>query len=239
LEVPSAYLEQDFYAMRFAVLRWSDDRDLRVSERLVLHPFVLRTIPAGDDDGWQEIRDLYLATNLDGGEKPDEATLELVSDSLRTAIVDPLRQLVEQQRAQMWCVVADGKVVAVAPIVIGQSFARFQAIAIRPDWQGHALCSALIRAVVADVSCNPAVHDIVLVAEQGSAAERLYRSLGFEVVERSLHLVRGGATEYWRMTNREQDRRPWEVSLQGRFTSSRNSFLYQKGANSCGLMLAK
>lgn len=205
MEVPSAYIEQDFYALRFATLRWSDDRDLRVSERSVRHPFVVRTIPADDDDGWREILDVYVAVNNVGVDTPDEISVDLIIDSLRESITEPLRRLVKQHRAQMWCVVADGKVVAVAPLVIGHSLARFQAIATHPHWQGRGLCSALIRAVVADISGNPAVHDIVLVSEQGSAAERLYRSLGFAVVERSLHLVHGGATEYWRMQNRGQD----------------------------------
>ena len=203
VEVPAAYVDAGFFALRFSVLARSAQAAPPPVSHLQREAFVVRELAADDVDAWNDVLALYAYVQFDGP-MPDEVDDDLIESSVRDATVDPLRELVRRGRARMWVIVAGGEFVAAAPLVQQDSVARFQAIVTHPNWRGRGLCSQLIEHAIANCHGGRDV-EVVLVTEHGSAAERLYQQLGFTTVERSLHLVRGPAMAYWEMSGRGRD----------------------------------
>lgn len=97
------------------------------------------------------------------------------------------------QDAGAWLTVTDDQGLAgQLGIFVGDGLARFQAVETRGDVRGRGIAAALLAAGCAFASDRVPGVPITIVAEQRSNAARLYRALGFELVETTLAASRAG-----------------------------------------------
>ena len=68
--------------------------------------------------------------------------------------------------------------------------ARYQAVETHPDFRRRGLATALLHAAGLHATGQLDAHTLVIVADTGSDALRLYRSLGFAGAERQVQLLR-------------------------------------------------
>jgi len=90
------------------------------------------------------------------------------------------RDLVAAGLARWWGAWRDGRLVGSAGLVADATLARFQEVKVAPAHRRRGIASALVSAMVADHLTGPrAPAPLVIVAERGSSAARIYRSVGF------------------------------------------------------------
>lgn len=139
---------------------------------------------AGDD--WTEMLDLSIAIGAEQGFDPASHAgfLGRRQATYRHRIA---------QGAGMWLIARDDAGVAgQLGIFVGDRLARFQAVETRLDARGRGVASALIAAGCQYAQAQLPGCPVTIVAEQGSKAARLYRKLGFELVETCLSVSRAG-----------------------------------------------
>jgi GNAT superfamily N-acetyltransferase len=71
----------------------------------------------------------------------------------------------------------------------GSGVARYQSVVTHPDFRGRGLAGALVRFAGGRALSNRAVTTLVIAADPGDAAIRLYRSLGFAGTETQVQLT--------------------------------------------------
>jgi predicted GNAT family acetyltransferase len=71
----------------------------------------------------------------------------------------------------------------------GSGVARYQSVVTHPDFRGRGLAGALVRFAGVRALSNRAVTTLVIAADPGDAAIRLYRSLGFAGTETQVQLT--------------------------------------------------
>ena len=84
----------------------------------------------------------------------------------------------------------EGRLVASLGLIAGEGLGRYQAVQTHPDFRRRGLCARLVVEAARDAAERLGVEQLVLVADRGSAAERIYRSCGFEGTEQQLGLCR-------------------------------------------------
>jgi GNAT superfamily N-acetyltransferase len=67
---------------------------------------------------------------------------------------------------------------------------RFQSVETHPAYRRKGIASGLIRSAASHALEQFGIRNLVMVADKGSPAERLYKSLGFEMTERQVSLER-------------------------------------------------
>lgn len=75
------------------------------------------------------------------------------------------------------------RLVADMGIFHGDGVSRFQLVGTHPDFRRRGICAALVHHVSQQAVAQHPDNQLVIIAEAGEAAERIYRSLGFESVE--------------------------------------------------------
>jgi ribosomal protein S18 acetylase RimI-like enzyme len=81
--------------------------------------------------------------------------------------------------ATWWCAEDGGQVVAALGLYLGADLRRFQDVETLASHRRRGIASALIQRALDDAGAGPPTY---IVADSDSAAERLYRRLGFEPV---------------------------------------------------------
>lgn len=87
------------------------------------------------------------------------------------------RSRLEAGLTSWWAVWSGEQLVGSCGLTSGPGFARFQEICTDPDFRNQGVCSTLVHHVA---SVAGAGRPLLMAAESGSTAERVYRSLGFE-----------------------------------------------------------
>lgn len=106
----------------------------------------------------------------------------------RTAAV---RALVEQGRGRWFGAFRDGRLVSsLGLFVASEGLARFQEVKTHPDARGQGLCGTLVHHAGRYGFDEMGVHTLVMVADPGYLAIRVYRSVGFSDTEVQLQAER-------------------------------------------------
>lgn len=82
--------------------------------------------------------------------------------------------------ARIWGAFDGRRLVGGAGCYEAVGWARFQQVETRTDARGRGVASALVHAISADVRARRPKVEVIVVAEPGSTAERIYRRLGYE-----------------------------------------------------------
>ena len=72
----------------------------------------------------------------------------------------------------------------------GNGVARFQAVDTHPDYRRRGLAGTLVHHAGAEGLTWPGVQTLVIVADPGDEAIRVYRSVGFDGTETQVQLLR-------------------------------------------------
>ncbi len=84
-----------------------------------------------------------------------------------------------------------GELVGDLGIIHDGELGRFQSVETHPAYRRQGIASSLIQAAASHAFMQFNLQSLVMVADKGSPAERLYKSLGFEMSERQVGL------EWW------------------------------------------
>ncbi len=126
---------------------------------------------AGDDD-WVQDAALVAAADPAIGSSPDYARF----DQLRR---DRYRAMTEAGRGRWLGAFDSDRLVAHLGIFADGEVARFQMVDTHPDYRGRGACMQLIAAGI-DIGLGElGARTVIIVAEPGAQAERIYRRAGF------------------------------------------------------------
>ncbi len=100
------------------------------------------------------------------------------------------RALVEAGHGLWFGAFLDGRYVAGLGIFGAGGLARYQEVVTLPDFRGRGIGGRLVAEAGRQAMERLAARRLVIVAEQGSSAERIYRAAGFEPVGQMYEVVR-------------------------------------------------
>lgn len=149
----------------------------------------IKTLGAAD---WEAMHDLMLAHRGPGH------PLESYEVFSRQRIAQWRRRVEARQGAWYGAylganlVASLGVFVEAQPDDTGVRLARFQEVLTAERYRRRGLAGTLVSAACADMIRNFGPLRFVIVADQNHAAQRIYRALGFDVVERYKGLEKGG-----------------------------------------------
>jgi len=147
----------------------------------------IRLRPLVNDDDWEQSA---LVSTADSPEHQREGHLDF--ERLR---VQGERRLVESGRAR-WFGAFDGDLlVGTLGIVRLDDLARYQNVVTLPSHRRRGIAGALVRRAGEWAMEDPAVRQLVIVAEDGGPAIGLYRRAGFSEVARHLGVARPPAQD--------------------------------------------
>jgi GNAT superfamily N-acetyltransferase len=144
--------------------------------------YALRLLDPSSDGDWEGAVRLALVVGVEEGYEAD-AHLPYLRRRFSGR-----RAMAETGALQWWGAVRDGAVVAQMGLVEDGRLARFQHVDTHPDHRRRGLCAALLAHVGA-AARSPV---LVIVAEAGGDAGRIYRRAGFAFRERVVAVQRRG-----------------------------------------------
>jgi GNAT superfamily N-acetyltransferase len=103
------------------------------------------------------------------------------------------RAMAEAGRGHWFGAFADGALVADLGLYHQDGVGRYQSVATHPDHRGRGIAGTMVHAAGEYVLRHDGVRSLVIVAEEGSQAARVYASVGFTPVETTLGLTRSVA----------------------------------------------
>lgn len=139
---------------------------------------VLRQLRSDED--WAQRVEVSVATELAGDGLDDEAAYRTFAT--RRAAAD--RALCEAGHGTWWGAFVDGRLGSVMGLVdAGDGLARYQTVETHPDLRGRGLAGTLVHRVAQHGFEVLGARTLVMVADPGYLAIRVYRSVGFEDTE--------------------------------------------------------
>lgn len=99
------------------------------------------------------------------------------------------RRMLEAGHGQWWGAWRDGRLAGSAGLFTRNGWARFQEVVTHPELRRRGVCSNLCHAMVEDLRARDPAARVVIVAEPGSDAERVYLRLGFRPIGRQWTLM--------------------------------------------------
>lgn len=140
--------------------------------------------PLKSDSDWRSF--VELNTVCDPLEDKAGTSYSLFKQRLR----DRYARLIEAERG-FWLGAFEGaRLVAGLGLFSEGELGRFQSVETHPDYRRRGLCSALVREACRLGLEEMGLERLVILADDGGDAERLYRSLGFESKERLIGVYR-------------------------------------------------
>ena len=137
--------------------------------------------PLSSDEDWEQQVELSM-----DGEDPSAYSLEF-----STARAKADRGLVEAGHGQWWGAFLDGRLVSSMGIFrASEGLARYQNVKTRPDARGRGIAGTLVEKVARHGFDELDARTLVMVADPGYLAIRIYRSVGFEDTETYLAAFR-------------------------------------------------
>lgn len=139
--------------------------------------------PLDGDVDWEVLEQHRLATL-----EPDEQNEGYVT--FRRRQTARYRAMVEAGRGHWFGAFAGGALVADLGLFHQDGVGRYQSVATHPDHRGRGIAGTMVHAAGEYVLRHDDVRSLVIVAEEGSQAARVYASVGFTAVETTLGLAR-------------------------------------------------
>lgn len=134
------------------------------------HPTTAEIRTLQSDDDWAQQVELSLA-----GESDPHFTREFSSRKDAS-----YRRMVESGHGHWWGAFVDGALAASLGIIrAGDGLARFQHVKTHPDHRRQGMAANLVHAAATDPFIRVGARRLVMVADPGYDAIRIYRSLGF------------------------------------------------------------
>jgi len=136
-----------------------------------------------DDRDWQAALELKEANNT------DYEPVAYRAFAIRT--MDAMRRLQERGCGEWFGAFSDGRMVSGLGVYTdGSGIARFQSVDTHPVHRGRGLAGTLVHTAGRYMLDRPDVHTLVMVADPGYGAIRIYRSVGFSDTEQQVQLLR-------------------------------------------------
>lgn len=104
---------------------------------------------------------------------------------------EQFRQMSARGRGQWWGAWLDGRLAGCAGVFTGHGLARFQEVLTHPELRRRGVCANLCHAISENVRARAPGARVIIVAEPGSAAARIYGRLGFRPVGQQW-MIQGG-----------------------------------------------
>lgn len=142
--------------------------------------------PLDGDADWAAMNAFNIACDDKDGHGDDYA-------AFKQALRDRYRAMVEGGLGMWLGAWHDGRLAGGLGLFAAGELARFQSVETHPDLRRRGVCRALVAAACRAGFDELAARRLVIVAEDGGAAQRIYRATGFEVVQRQLGVYRPGA----------------------------------------------
>jgi RimJ/RimL family protein N-acetyltransferase len=142
---------------------------------------VIRRLESEGD--WQQAIDLQVACREPVHEEARYRTF-------RERSMELYRRMVEAGRGAWYGAYIKGRLIADLGVFHDQGVGRYQSVETHPDFRRQGVAGAAICAAGRAAFKEYGLHTLVIVAEEGSAAARLYESLGFEPTEKMRGLLR-------------------------------------------------
>ncbi|MFI6345355.1 GNAT family N-acetyltransferase [Streptomyces sp. NPDC050560] len=137
---------------------------------------------AGDAD-WAQALELHCSC-----EEPDTVGSRLPFLRARYA---SYRRLAECGHGEWYGAFTGGRMRSGAGVFTdGSGLARYQNVETHPDFRRRGLAAAVVHRAGAAMAARPGVSTLVIAADPGYHAIRVYRSLGFAETERQVQLIR-------------------------------------------------
>lgn len=157
------------------------------AESVHLPPKVNREVemrPLKTDADFAEALELYvLSARVDEGDE-DEAGTRLYWERKTAAY----RQMIAAGKGRWFGAFLEGKLVADMSLFWEGGLARYQSVTTHPDYRRRGICGTLLHFVGSYGLTRTDVEKLVIVADDNYFAKDIYRSVGFEVVEKSAGL---------------------------------------------------
>jgi len=136
---------------------------------------VYRTLTSDDD--WSQRVEVSVAVD------PEESAGEgYLAFATQRALAE--RRLCEEGHGAWWGAFLDGRLASVMGLVdAGDGLARYQNVETHPEFRGRGLAGTLVHRVAAYGFDDLGARTLVMVADPGYLAIRIYRSVGFEDTE--------------------------------------------------------
>ncbi|MFI9721241.1 GNAT family N-acetyltransferase [Streptomyces sp. NPDC052396] len=139
--------------------------------------------PLSGDQDWGQAAQLRFVM--------EESAHLAVHHAFLTRKLAEYRRICEAGHGAWFGAFVDGRMRAGAGVFSdGGGLARFQNVETHPEFRRRGLAGAVVRHAGAWALTRPGVHTLVIVADPGYHAIRLYRSLGFTDTQRQVSLLR-------------------------------------------------
>jgi ribosomal protein S18 acetylase RimI-like enzyme len=162
----------------------SDTSLVLAAESVHLPPRVNRDIEMRaltSDADFAEMLELdVLTARVDDGEE-DEAGMRLFQERKMAAY----RRMIAAGSGHWFGAFLEGKLVADMGLFWEGRLARYQSVTTHPDYRRRGICGTLLHFVGVCGLARPDVEKLVIAADANYFAKDSYRSVGFEVVEKS------------------------------------------------------
>ncbi|MNS71765.1 Acetyltransferase (GNAT) family protein [compost metagenome] len=139
--------------------------------------------PLESDADWEAATLNQVACRSDGFE------LEAYT-RFKRARMATYREMARAGRGAWFGAFLDGTLVGELGLFTIGGVARYQSVGTHPDYRRRGVCATLVHAAADHARAHWGVARLVIVAEPGEDAERVYRSVGFEPTERFAGLCR-------------------------------------------------
>jgi len=168
------FLEAGFRLEQSAVL----------SARSVVQPPKLNTVcevrPLLSDADWEERVELALAVNA--AEPPEKREGEGYRDFV-TRKAEEYRRMVAAGLGQWFEAYLEGRLAATLGLFVWEGLGRFQSVETHPAYRRRGLCGTLVYRTARIGLREMGAQTLVMVADPGYVAIRIYASVGFRVSE--------------------------------------------------------
>ncbi|MBZ4416673.1 GNAT family N-acetyltransferase [Myxococcus sp. RHSTA-1-4] len=99
------------------------------------------------------------------------------------------REMTRTGRGTWFGAFLEGRLVGDLGIFVDEGVARFQEVGTHPEFRNRGVCGTLVHEASRHALARLGARVLVLVAEEGGPAERIYRSVGFRETERQRTLT--------------------------------------------------
>jgi len=133
--------------------------------------------PLVSEEDW--VQRVEVSVAVDAGENDPAAYLDFATRRARDE-----RRLCEEGHATWWGAFLDGRLASVMGLVdAGDGLARYQDVETHPEFRGRGLAGTLVHRVARHGLDERGARTLVMVADPGYVAIRIYRSVGFSDTE--------------------------------------------------------